>query len=107
MKRLSKPDQGPQVPVVPKDDWLIENCPLLIDYLTNTRYDDGAVREVSTLNIFIQDGVFKVAVNDRDAEASLYASGETLQLALAAAESRLNANVADWRFWKSAKAKKK
>lgn len=107
MKKLSRPDDAQKVPVIPNDDWLIANCPLLIDYLTNVKYDDGSVRELSTLNIFIQDGLFKVAVNDRDAEASLYASGETLQLALAAAESRLNANVPDWRFWKSKTGKKK
>jgi hypothetical protein len=103
MKRLQKQeDAGGARGELPSDEWFITNCPLTMDYLTNTRYDDGSQRTPSTLSLFIDEGKFKVACNDKDAEASLYAAGDTFQDCLVALERRLNANN-DWRFWKGKK----
>lgn len=107
MKRLS-PQQVPTADAYPDGDtWLVNNCPLLLDYLVKQKYEDGSARVPSTVTFFVDSGVFKLCVNDKDAQASLYTSANTLQDALVATEKRLGENPADWRFWKRAgKAKK-
>ncbi len=80
--------------------------PTLVEYLTCLTYDDGTSRETSTVSLFIEDGKWKVAVNDRDLRRSAYVTGDTLQGVLSLAEKGLANHTLDWRLWASQKKKK-
>jgi len=106
MKKLQPGNPGIHIGEIPPDEWMLATCPTLLDYLTNTKYDDGTPRTTSTMTIFVDQGAFKVSVNDRDAEASLYSSAACLLDALASTEKRLNGDQTDWRYWGKGKRKK-
>jgi len=84
--------------VMPDDD-LRESFPVLCSYLCENVYDDGSPRKVATLTLFVEDSVLKGALNDRDQDRSLYASGSTLQSVLEALEGALKSGVPAWRKW--------
>jgi len=88
------------------DEGFAKKYPTILEYLTTTKWDDGTAREASKLSLFIEDGVFKVAVNDVDLKRSLYTSGETLEGALRATEKALQMPEADWRAWNKGKGRK-
>lgn len=81
--------------------------PRLYEHLTCVRYSDGTVREPSTITVFVQDGSFRVSLNDRDNGASLYRAGSGLTEALVSLERALGPDgEADWRPWKKQGRKK-
>lgn len=82
---------------------VMTKLPIIWEYLCAAQYEDGTKRVPATLSVFVEDRVVKVALNDRDAERSLYLSGETLEEALKALEKHLGHDKPDWRRW----AKKK
>lgn len=87
------------------DEAFAKKFPTLLEFLTTAEWEDGTARETSTLTVFIEDGAFKVAVNDRDLKQSIYLTGKTLQDALGAAERALGGGTADWRAWSGKKRK--
>lgn len=89
------------------DEASLKKYPTLVEYLTTLRWEDGTDRKPSSLSIFVEDGAWKVAVNDKDLQRSLYISGETLQDALGSVEKALRGENADWRAWNAAKGKKR
>lgn len=81
--------------------------PILVEYLTSEKYDDGLVRERSALSMFCEDGMIKLALNDRDVGASLYCSSTTFGGALEALEGMLQRGPdAGWRVWKKSTKRK-
>lgn len=80
--------------------------PALWEYLTVDAFDDGAPREVSMLLVFVEDGRFKVALQDRQEGQSLWATAESLGAALGALESHLRAGTGDWRRMRGQQGKK-
>ncbi len=88
------------------DEGFGKKFPTLLEYMTTTKWEDGTAREVSKLSIFIEDGLFKCAVNDTDLKRSLYVSGETFEGALRAAEKAIQDTNADWRQWNKGKGRK-
>jgi len=91
---------------IPSDEGFGKKYPTLLEYLSTTKWDDGTPRDASKLSIFIEDGLFKCAVNDTDLKRSLYVSGDTLEGALRAAEKALQSPEADWRVWNKGKGRK-
>lgn len=88
------------------DTKFAEKFPTILEYLTDAKWEDGTDREVSSVTVFVEDGYFKLALNDKDLRRSLYVTGETLEKALLALEKGLNGQTADWRAW-NARTKKK
>lgn len=80
--------------------------PHLYEHLTATEFDDGGAREVSGLTIFVDDGVLKVALNDRSEQRSAYVTADTVGEALDTLERQLAEDMADWRRWRTQKRKK-
>jgi len=103
IKKLAQVAKDDCQDAIPSDPWLINNCPLLVEYLTSSRYEDKTPRTTSTLTLFVDAGVLKMALNDRDANASLYVTGEALSDCLEALEKQLNEQKPDWRQWKRKK----
>lgn len=73
------------------------SCPTLHEFLTLSSLSDGKPRSTSTLLVFVEGGLWKAVLNERDAELALWATSETFQGLLAELESRLSAPVVDWR----------
>ena len=88
-----------------RDESFSKKYPLITEYLTAVKYDDGSSRETSTLSVYVQDGGFGVSINDRDCQRSLYVVATTLSEALAAIEKHLGKEDSDWRSWKPRKGK--
>lgn len=84
----------------------LKAMPLLMEMLTTDRWDDGTPRLPSAISLFIEDGRWKAAINDKDLRASLYVTADTLVGALKALESALASPSPDWRGWNKGKGKK-
>lgn len=88
------------------EDGFAKKHPLLLSYLQDVSYDDGSSREPSSMSVFVEDGLFKIALNDRDLKRSAYVSADTLSGCMAALEAQLGKGVADWRAWNKGSKKK-
>jgi hypothetical protein len=71
--------------------------PALWEYMTLEVWEDGGQRERSMLCLFVEDGRWKAALQDRAAGRSLWATGTTPTDVLTLLERSLQAGDADWR----------
>lgn len=101
---LETAPSGAAVPL--NDEGFVKKYPLIYEHLTEVKWDDGTAREPSTMSIFVEEGRFKAALNDKATRRSLYVSGERFQDALGALEKALGSQTPDWRVWKGGKQKK-
>nr|CDL66643.1 unnamed protein product [uncultured bacterium] len=81
--------------------------PALMEFLLDETYDDGSPRQTSTISLFVEDGTFKAALNDRDLRRSLYVAAATVLGTLDAIEAALGNGTATWRSWNQHTTKKK
>jgi len=78
-------------------DGVLAEVPQVAEYLATRCWDDGSERTTSTLLFFVDGGAFKVCLNDRANARSLWASGRSLEGALACLEAMLGSGGAEWR----------
>jgi len=71
--------------------------PAIWEYLTLAEDDSGDVRETSMLCVFVEDGLVKMALQDRQEGQSLWVSSASLVEAFAALERRLVDGTGEWR----------
>lgn len=84
-----------------RDDRASKTYPRLVEFLSDTQWDDGKPRQPGSLTFFIEDGIWKACLNDRENDASLYVSGDAQAACMASLEKRLDGSVpAEWRAWK-------
>lgn len=76
------------------------------EYLTCDQFEDGEQREVSMLLVFVEDGRFKLALQDRQEGRSLWTVADSISEALRLLESVLKAGNGDWRQMRGAHQKK-
>lgn len=76
---------------------IMSTRPALGEYLTQCKYGDGSRRQTSTLLLFVEDGLLKACLHDRDLQRSLFVSGEDLDALLDRLESSLTSGTAEWR----------
>lgn len=74
-----------------------EALPALWEFLCAAVWDDGTERETGTLLIFVDDGVFKACLNDRDQQGVGFVTCKSLSAALQAADKALREGKVDWR----------
>lgn len=67
------------------------------EYLSLEEDDDGVHRQTGMLCIFYEEGVVKIALQDRQEGRSLWAAAPSIPEALRALEARLRAGDGDWR----------
>jgi len=103
MKRPPKNSgPGPDAQGMP-DASFASRFPTITEYLCCLKYDDGSQRARSALSLFVEDGVFKMAMNDKDTKRSLYVAAEGLQEAFNLMEVALQADNPPWRKWSGKK----
>jgi len=79
------------------DGGILGGFPELWSFLTDAAYEDGTRRQLATLLVFLHEGRLTVALNDRDNQRTVFASGDTLETILKALEGHLQCNDAEWR----------
>jgi len=79
------------------DSTLAQACPALHEFLTLCQLPDGTARTPSTLLVFVDGGLWKACLHERDAGLNLWATGESLAQLWEELEARLTAPVVDWR----------
>lgn len=99
MKKKQAKAAANGVNALPEDGWFVDAYPNITMFLTDTVWDDGSPRDPSTMGISIKEGMFALALNDKDGRQSAYTSAETLRDALAAMEAALEADRITWRPW--------
>jgi len=80
-----------------EDPWIKADMPILHEFLTAVVDDDGKARQTSSLVVFVEDGMFKVCLSERDHGLCLWGASSTLQGAMEAIEVSLSAEHVDWR----------
>lgn len=89
------------------DGVLSKSHPFIHAFLTSTQGEKkGEIRLTSTLTLCVDDGTPKAILNDREEQASLFASGESFAAAQDALERKLAEGTKEWRAWQG-KARKK
>jgi hypothetical protein len=71
--------------------------PAVWSYLTMSTWEDGSLRETSTISIFQGQSSLQAALNDRDASRVAFVSAESVEGLLAALEAGLQGDSLDWR----------
>jgi hypothetical protein len=79
------------------DEGFRNEFPTLHEYLTMTKYDKGEARVTSTLLVFVENGVLRLCLNDRDNLRSAFYTGETLATAMASLEMALLSERVEWK----------
>jgi len=97
MKRLQKqegPGQG--AGELPSDEWFIANCPLTLDYLTNTKYDDGTPKGKTRLQVERKGNQLMAVLKDADSGLCLTCCHESASDALLTMELLLGSEDCPW-----------
>ena len=81
--------------------------PLLWEMLTATRYPDGSARRTSSLTIFVDEGMCKVCLNDRDNGLTGWSAARDVLEALGSMEGALAADTVGWRESGATKGKRR
>jgi hypothetical protein len=73
------------------------DCPALIAWLTERRWEDGTKRETGTVMVLAEDGVWKAWLHDRDGKRSCWVSSGALFDLLIRVDEMLKTGAGDWR----------
>lgn len=81
----------------------------ILQHLTATAYDDGAVREVGWIQLKVDRGEWTIRMSDPDAGASMTVRAPSVDLAFGLAEALLGDAKAPWQpdDWLLSRKKKK
>jgi hypothetical protein len=82
------------------DERFASEYPSVTEFLTLDKYDDGTARKRSSISLFVEQGVVKLALYDKDGERSLFTSAESLPGALSNLEAALNSKAPPWVGWR-------
>lgn len=98
--RLTKPKDAQRKDQAPQElaDKAFEGShPHVFAFMAQTRWEDNTIRETGTLTVFVQDGTWKMAINDRDANRSAFIAAANWTQLLATLEEKLEDGTLDWR----------
>jgi hypothetical protein len=76
---------------------LSKQVPSLIEFLSQSTWEDGTSRQTGTLTVMVHDGVLKAAVNDRESSSSAFVSGKSFTSLLKAVDKGLAEGSLDFR----------
>lgn len=88
---------GASSPCAPADPGMMKVYPVIYAYLTDDTFEDGEARERSTMLLVAEGDLFKACMIDKNADATLWASGATFDDLFACLETRLSDPGSDWR----------
>jgi len=97
IKRETPPPQGPSRPVEESYSDFESKWPILYSYLFDTTYDDGSRRVPASLSFFVDKGILKVSLNDKDLRRVAFLAVEGPTAAFDKLEAALDIDGLDWR----------
>jgi len=74
-----------------------EHWPVLVEFLNLQKFVDGSPRLTGTLLVFVQDGMLKAMLKDREEGLIGFKSYDSLDGLLDALENDLRDDLVDWR----------
>lgn len=98
---------------VASDGWSLGGCvfasghPRLHEFLSCAVYDDGSARKTGTLLVFVDSGLLKACLSDRDVSQVAFASANSMAGLLEALEGGLLEESLDWRVAGGGKQRKR
>lgn len=100
MSYLRKPGPVPGAsgaggPIQPCPFW--KDFPALWEYMSSGSYPDGSPRQTSSLTVFIEDGLIKLCLSDRDNSQTAWGASDEFEDALLGLEKALAGGVVQWR----------
>lgn len=78
-------------------DCLAQRAPTLGHFLCDEVWPDGECKSRSSLVVFVEDGLFKACLTEKDSNSVLWASCKSFDELLEALEARLTDDQPDWR----------
>jgi len=90
---------------VKRDPRVEKDFPAIWDLMTTTKLKDGTSVATMTVLLFVQDGLWKACLNDRQGEVSSFVSADTALALLQAIEEGLAGDSLEWRSSKPYKRK--
>ena len=103
MKKPIKTGSGHAAPGEYSDAEFKAQFPTLFEFIGCTKYDDGSPRKTATLLCFVEAGLLKVCLNDRDVLRQAFISARTFTEALSMLDDQLSQDSVEWRPVKAAK----
>lgn len=88
---------SPSAGSVASDPAFASKCPALWEYLTLAVWEDGSVRELSTLILMVEEGRWKACLSDKANDRTAWRTADTLAGLLEALEAGLAGGGLDWR----------
>jgi hypothetical protein len=80
--------------------------PALVEELALGEWSPGEPRETSTLLVFVEDGLWKACLHDRDAGKSCFVSAVSMGELIARVEQGLREDDLEWRDKRSPRGRK-
>jgi len=74
-----------------------EGYPAIWEYLACGRYPDGSARQRASLTVFVEDGLIKLCLSDRDCERTAWGGSDEMLDALAGLDRALQEGHVQWR----------
>lgn len=71
--------------------------PALWDFVTVTACDNGDPRKTTTLLLFVEGGVWKCCIHDRERDRSAFVAASTLEGLMGKVDKGLDTDSLDWR----------
>lgn len=88
------------------DPWFIARFPALAEFLSAVQWDDGKRRVPGSLTLFVEEGLIKTCLNDKDGGNVCFLTADTLEGLLGSLEKGLVEGGLDWRRSKPMGGKK-
>lgn len=76
---------------------MLDGKAVILDYMTQTQWEDGELRTTATLLLFAEEGTWKACLNDRANARSAWVSGLTPEACIEALEEGLETGEISWR----------
>lgn len=103
MRKPVKDATSVSTKLVLNDPGFVEAYPAIAEHLCCMAYEDGTKRQTSTVTLFVESGMLKMSLNDREEGRSLYVSSETFLGVVELLEVALMADSPPWRAWPKGK----
>jgi len=71
--------------------------PALAEFLSLSRWEDGEARETGSVTVFVDAGMWKACLSDKDGKRVAFLSARTPEGLFEALEEGLQADRLDWR----------
>jgi hypothetical protein len=97
LRRRKAETAAPHLEVSEQDRWWVAEYPALAEHLGCPRWPDGAVRETTTILLFVEAGAWKACINDRAEGMVAFVAAGGPRTLLERVEKGLVEGTLDWR----------